>query len=204
MVADLYHAEDQDWAVAYVVLSSVIGTSIGPIVGGPIRQFLPWNWNFWVQLIFGPAVQAVHFFMPESRATILMDREARRRRRTGQDPDIYGPNEVERPRISLREVGATWIRPFAMFACLIAVANYAIYMSTVSYMLAAYGPYSASATGGNGFARDLLAGIAALYAAPLYADVGPAGRRLEYASTILACLALIVTAPVYLIYWKGP
>lgn len=27
----------------------------------------------------------------------------------------------------------------------------------------AYGPYSASATGGNGMARDFLAGIAALY-----------------------------------------
>lgn len=323
MIADLYQPEDQDWAVAYVVLSSVIGTSIGPIVGGPIQKFLPWHWNFWIQLIFGVAVQIVHFFMPESRATILMDREAKRRRETGQDPNIYGPNEVKTPRISLEEVGTTWIRPFEMFvrepivlscsllsgfsdaliftfqegfhpvfarwgfgtlslgwafipiiigyfiaylsyfpwfirdqriikakgadaltpenrlkwllwlapletiglfgfawtslgppqvhwiapmifSCLIAIANYAIYMSTVSYMLAAYGPYSASATGGNGFARDLLAGIAALYASPLYSNVGPSHRRPEYASTILACLAFVVTMPVYFIYWKGP
>jgi hypothetical protein len=35
---------------------------------------------------------------------------------------------------------------------MIAIANYGIYMSTINYMLAAYGPYSASATGGNGFA----------------------------------------------------
>lgn len=33
-------------------------------------------------------------------------------------------------------------------------------------MIAAYGPYSASATGGNGFARDFLAGIAAMYSVP--------------------------------------
>lgn len=45
------------------------------------------------------------------------------------------------------------------FSGLIAIANYAIYMSTIDYMIAAYGPYSASATGGNGFARDFLAGI---------------------------------------------
>lgn len=32
--------------------------------------------------------------------------------------------------------------------------------------LQAYGPYAASATGGNGFARDFLAGIAALYSVP--------------------------------------
>lgn len=39
-------------------------------------------------------------------------------------------------------------------------------MATIDYMIAAYGPYSASATGGNGFARDFLAGIAAMYSVP--------------------------------------
>jgi hypothetical protein len=33
-------------------------------------------------------------------------------------------------------------------------------------MVASYGIYAASATGGNGFARDFLAGLAALYASP--------------------------------------
>jgi hypothetical protein len=32
--------------------------------------------------------------------------------------------------------------------------------------IAAYGPYAASATGGNGLARDFLAGIAAMYSTP--------------------------------------
>ena len=44
--------------------------------------------------------------------------------------------------------------------------QYCIYMATIDYMIASYGPYSASATGGNGFSRDFLAGIAALYSAP--------------------------------------
>lgn len=39
-------------------------------------------------------------------------------------------------------------------------------MATVDYMIASYGPYAASATGGNGFARDFLAGIAAMYSIP--------------------------------------
>lgn len=30
------------------------------------------------------------------------------------------------------------------------------------------------------------------------------GRPLEYASTILACLAILVTIPIYIVYWKGP
>lgn len=49
----------------------------------------------------------------------------------------------------------------------IGIVNYAIYGATVDYMVAAYGDnYAASATGGNGFARDILAGVSAFYAHP--------------------------------------
>ena len=39
-------------------------------------------------------------------------------------------------------------------------------MATVDYMVAAYGEYSASATGGNALARDVLAGVAAMVSTP--------------------------------------
>jgi hypothetical protein len=39
-------------------------------------------------------------------------------------------------------------------------------MATIDYMVACYGPYSASATGGNALARDFLAGIAVIYSTP--------------------------------------
>jgi hypothetical protein len=55
------------------------------------------------------------------------------------------------------------LRSITDYRCLL---KYAIYMATVDYMIAAYGPYAASATGGNGFARDFLAGIAAMYSLP--------------------------------------
>ena len=76
-------------------------------------------------------------------------------------------------------------------------------MATVDYMIAAYGPYSASATGGNGFARDFLAGIAAWYATPFYTNIS--GKyHLEWPTTILAFLAVAVTIPIYIFYFKGP
>lgn len=113
-----------------------------------------------------------------------------------------------------------------IFSVCVAIANYAIYMSTIDYMVAAYGVYSASATGGNGFARDFLAGVSAMYATvrlsltflsppqpswsyanainqPLYENVG-GDLHLEYGSTILACLAVMVTIPIYVAYVKGP
>jgi len=75
-------------------------------------------------------------------------------------------------------------------------------MATIDYMVAAYGPYAASATGGNGFARDFLAGIAAMYSTPFYEHFK--SDTLEWPSTILAFIAIFVTVPIYVFYWKGP
>ncbi|CAK96557.1 transporter mfs1 [Aspergillus awamori] len=323
MTADMWEVDDQGFAVAYVVLSSVGGSTIGPVFGGFIGQYLTWQWVFWVQLIVGGFTQALHFLLvPETRATILLDREAKRRRKSGEDPNIYGPNELKESRLSVKEVLRIWKRPFEMFirepivlclsllsgfsdaliftftesftlvfdqwgfntltnglafcaillgyiiayliflpdvwrqrqirkkegnaarlaerrlllllflaplepigllgfawtsigpayapwiaplifACLIAIANYSIYMATIDYMVAAYGAYSASATGGNGFARDFLAGIATMYATPLYENIG--GKfHLAWGSTLLGCIAALVAIPIYIFYWKGP
>jgi len=322
MVADMWRADDQQYAVAFVVFSSVLGSAIGPIVGGFLETYFSWRVMFWSQLIAGAFVQILHFFLvPETRSTVMMDKIAAKRRKAGQM--VYGPNEMEEgPRVTLAKAFTLWKRPFVMFltepivsclsllsgfsdaliftflagfglvfrqwgfntwqlgltfvpivvgyflgwfiylpfirrdmqkraqkpnsvepesrlwlilflapletiglfifawtsmgpefgipwiapmiaAVLIGIANYAIYMSTVDYMIAAYGPYSSSATGGNGFARDLLAGIAAFYSTPMFKNIG--GRfSYEWASTILGCLAFIILIPVYIIYQKGP
>lgn len=96
--------------------------------------------------------------------------------------------------------GVHWIAPM-IFSLLIGMANYAIYFSSVDYMIAAYGVYSASACGGNAFARDFLAGISAMFAIPMYENIG--GYPTEYASTILAGLSCLVVIPIYVFYWKG-
>jgi hypothetical protein len=57
---------------------------------------------------------------------------------------------------------------------LIGVANYTIYASTIDYMVAAYGfYYAASATGGNGFSRDFLAGALTPAGGPWVKSMGP-------------------------------
>lgn len=90
-----------------------------------------------------------------------------------------------------------------IFGLMVGVANYSVYMATIDYMCASYGPYSASATGGNGFARDVLAGIAALYSDPFYTAFE--GKwRFAWPSTILGVIGLIVTIPVFVFYWCGP
>ncbi|KAJ5124877.1 uncharacterized protein N7515_008702 [Penicillium bovifimosum] len=324
LIADIYEPETHQFPLALIILSSWIGTSIGGVIGGPIARFLDWQWFFWVQLIFGVVTQIIIFFLPESRSTILMDREAKRRRKSGEDPNIYGPNELKTPRVSLKEAAKIWARPFYMilrepivlclsllsgfadalvftflesfaivykqgwgfgtlgvawamipinaayfiayfsyfpwfirdqklrlrhgdaaipperrlkwllflaplqpiglfgfawtsfgnsrnvhwigsmiFSACVGIANYAIYLSSTDYMIASYGVYSASATGGSAFARNLLAGISAMYATPMYKNIGDKWH-VQYASTILACLSCLVVTPIYIFYWKGP
>ena len=67
-------------------------------------------------------------------------------------------------------------------------------------MIAAYGgKYSASATGGNGFSRDVLAGICSFYTGPMYHGLG-----VTDATWVLFALSVVVCIPVYIIYRRGP
>lgn len=118
MIADIFEAEEQQYAVAYIVFSSVGGSILGPIIGGFVEAHLPWRWTIWIQLIFGVFAQLLHLFLvPETRTTILLDRIAKKRRASGQSPNVYGPNELLpfRRRFTVRSLLHTWARPFRMF-----------------------------------------------------------------------------------------
>ena len=91
----------------------------------------------------------------------------------------------------------------SIFAAVVGIANYSIYMATIDYMICAYGPYSASATGGNGWSRDFLAGVLTIPATPFFENIG-GQRHLEIASTILFAISFVLVIAVYAIYWYGP
>ncbi|KAL9046461.1 MAG: hypothetical protein Q9214_000707 [Letrouitia sp. 1 TL-2023] len=325
MIADLWDSDNQQYAVAFVVFSSVGGSILGPIIGGPVELKLHWTWSIWIQLIFGGAVQLIHLiFVPETRSTIMMDKIAKKRRKANPGLNLWGPNEINplRERLDFKELITTWIRPFKMFltepivlvlsllsgfsdalifmfiqsftlvytqwnfnpvqiglafipigigyfiawgifipairrniaerkakpddekaqyesrlwfllytapclplgligfawtsggppihwvgsmvfAAIVGIANYSIYMATIDYMICAYGPYSASATGGNGWSRDFLAGVLTIPATPFFENIG-GEQHLQDASTILFCIAFVLVIAVYVIYWKGP
>lgn len=48
----MWHADNQQYAVAFVVFSSVGGSILGPVIGGFVQQYLAWQWNIWIQVSF--------------------------------------------------------------------------------------------------------------------------------------------------------
>lgn len=115
MVADMWEPDEQQYAVAFIVFASVGGSVLGPVFGGFIQKYQSWQWVFWWQLIFGVVAQVVHFFfVPETRASILLDREAKRRRLAGEK-NVFGPNEIKTRRLATHEILTIWYRPFEMF-----------------------------------------------------------------------------------------
>lgn len=114
IIADMCEEDNQQFAVAFVVLSSVSGPVLGRIVGGFCQQYLHWRWCIWIQMTLGGVVQLLHLFLvPETRSTIMIEQIARTMRMTGENPTVYGSNELK----SLRErfSASTWNRPLRMF-----------------------------------------------------------------------------------------
>ncbi|KAK8023881.1 hypothetical protein PG993_011947 [Apiospora rasikravindrae] len=328
IVADMYRADDQQYAVLFVVFSSVGGSIFGPIVGGFVEYYLHWRWTIWFQLIAGVAVQLLHFLLvEETRVTCRLAAHAKtlRKQQGGQLTNVYGPHEQKtwKEVLAPAEMTTLWFRPFKMFitepivavlsllsgfsdalifmgfqsfglvyevwhfnswqigltfvaiglgyllayfsffpairrqrnmelnhptsdyakfearlwwlmytapclpigliifawtgvpgshwigpiigSAIIGIANFAIYQATIDYMVAAYGPYSASATGGNGFARDVLAGVLTWAAMPFYDHFRHAYPQhgLAFANTALAGVSCVLVVSAMAIYWKG-
>ena len=81
--------------------------------GLSLVEYAALHWIFWTQLIFGCFVQVLHFFLvPETRSIIILDREAKKRRSKGEE--VYGVNEANTDRLSIKDVLIIWGRPFHM------------------------------------------------------------------------------------------
>lgn len=119
MVADMFSTDEQEHPLAFIVLSSVGGSILGPILGGFVEEYLHWTWTIWIQLIFGVFVQVLHLTtVPETRAAVLIEEHAKKLRRSGEKPNVYGPDELKtaKERFVPTEILSLWARPFRMLA----------------------------------------------------------------------------------------
>ena len=86
-VNDMYFPLKRSYGLGLWELSTWIGPTLGPLVGGFAVQAMGWRWTVW-ELVWvnGPILLFVFCFLPETSASNILYRRARRmRQRNGND-----------------------------------------------------------------------------------------------------------------------
>ena len=100
LAADMRDADDQQFAVTFIVFSSVAGSVVGLVVGDLMQTYLDWHRSFWIQLIFGGRVQTIHFiFVPEINPEVLLDFHSKKTRTmdTLRSTDLENSRDIDLP-----------------------------------------------------------------------------------------------------------
>ncbi len=86
-VNDMYLPLKRSYGLGLWELSTWIGPTLGPLVGGFAVQTMGWRWTIWELIWFnGPILLCVFCFLPETSASNILYRRAKRmRKRTGND-----------------------------------------------------------------------------------------------------------------------
>jgi hypothetical protein len=107
-------------------------SSVGPVIGGFQARYLSWQWNvsnfsrtpkppnlkychfeqFWLQLIFGVFVQLLQLCTPETKASVLTTRVAKRMRAQGKE--VYSNHELEARKWEPKEIAKVMARPVSL------------------------------------------------------------------------------------------
>ncbi|KAF9894845.1 hypothetical protein FE257_004466 [Aspergillus nanangensis] len=95
VIGNIWEFEEQRTIpVGLWVLAYLSGSSIGPVIGAAIFQFLDWRWISYIQLIWNGVLFPVNFVVfKESRDTVVLKRRAKKLRAAGKN--VYTQHELE-------------------------------------------------------------------------------------------------------------
>ena len=78
VVADVVTSAERGSYAAFTALPTVLGPSLGPVLGGIVSQHLGWRWIFWLLAILAAAIAVVHAtFLPETCRYVVGDGSVR-------------------------------------------------------------------------------------------------------------------------------
>lgn len=89
-------------------------------------------------------------------------------------------------------------------ACLAGLANFVIFQTLLNYLGMSFPRFSASAFASNCLWRSVIAGVAPLFAKPLYRNLAIKGYPVGWGSSVLGFIATAMILIPIVFYWKGP
>ncbi|ROT43782.1 putative MFS multidrug transporter [Sodiomyces alkalinus F11] len=139
MLADLWDPIDRGNAMAIFSFIMWMGPSLGPIVGGYVQLRLDsWRWVFYIILAFGAATVPFLFSIPETHASTILRKMAKKARESGNPEYEHAQADADVDRPTLTEIyKVAFTRPWYLFADLVSLVC-AIYLGVVfmlQYML---------------------------------------------------------------------
>ena len=95
-IADIWENRDRGPPMALFGCATLLGTSIGPLIGGFIVEnpAMGWRWTAWIQMILNGALLVVMLIsLKETRNSIALTRKAKRLRRETGNQNLVAPAE---------------------------------------------------------------------------------------------------------------
>ncbi len=128
IIGDLFSIEQRGSAISIMSLIPILGTAVGPIVGGYVTQYLSWRWTFWLTSIASGVLSLILVVALKETYVPVIQRKAAKTKAPTPSKYIHGWNLK-----TLKAVCLLIVRPFIILSR----SNIAIVMTL--YLSVSYG-----------------------------------------------------------------
>ncbi|RMZ80542.1 hypothetical protein DV737_g2958, partial [Chaetothyriales sp. CBS 132003] len=129
ILGDIWRPEERGKSVGLYTLITLLGPTLGPVLGGFITQYSSWRWTFWSISIADGVIQLVALCVfRETFAPVILGKKAERLRKETSNQALH--TKWERPDQTFsRLVMGAFVRPFILLGTQPILQVLALYIS---------------------------------------------------------------------------
>ncbi|KAF8259744.1 MFS transporter [Lactarius quietus] len=115
-IADIYPPKKRAYGMTLWGVFATCAPSLGPLVGGFAAHAEGWRWTIWeIMWLSGATLVLLFFFFPETSASAILYRRAKRLRKATGNPSIKSASEIAAAAMRPRDIAVeVLVRPFAL------------------------------------------------------------------------------------------
>ncbi|KAI0043053.1 MFS transporter [Auriscalpium vulgare] len=115
-IADMYSAKKRAYGITLWGVTATCGPVMGPLIGGFATHAKDWRWTIWeLMWLSGFCFIVLFFFFPETSASNILYRRAKRLRKATGNTNLRSQSEIDAAHMSKRDLAvAALVRPFTL------------------------------------------------------------------------------------------
>ncbi|KAJ8070434.1 hypothetical protein OCU04_000808 [Sclerotinia nivalis] len=125
----IFSLQSSGGAISLISLCPLLGTIIGPIIGGYLTAAAGWRWTFWIITIATGVVQIGFLFMKETHLVTILERKTNRLRKETGNMALRSQYASDLPKSEIFKTAA--LRPAKMFFCSPIIAILSLYVAVI-------------------------------------------------------------------------